>query len=60
MGKLLHFPTNRIIRNSPRMPELSEEEQIDPKKEKFIEQLTDPVVNGYSCCITRKCCKFKK
>ena len=41
MGKLLHFPTNRIIRNSPRMPELSEEEQIDLKKEKFIEQLTD-------------------
>ena len=41
MGKLLHFPTNRIIRNSPRMPELSEEEQIELKKEKFIEQLTD-------------------
>ena len=41
MGKLLHFPTNRIIRNSPRMPELSEDEQIDLKKEKFIEQLTD-------------------
>ena len=41
MGKLLQFPTNRIIRNSPRMPELSEEEQIDLKKEKFIEQLTD-------------------
>ena len=42
------------------MPELSEEEQIDLKKEKFIEQLTDLVVNGYSCSITRKCCKFKK
>ena len=41
MGKLLHFPTNRIIRNSPRMPELSEEEQVELKKEKFIEQLTD-------------------
>ena len=41
MGKLLQFPTNRIIRNSPRMPELSEEEQVELKKEKFIEQLTD-------------------
>ena len=41
MGKLLHFPTNRIIRNSPRMPELSEEQQVELKKEKFIEQLTD-------------------
>ena len=38
MGKLLQFPTNRIIRNSPRMPELSEEEQVELKKEKFIEQ----------------------
>ena len=41
MGKLLQFPTNRIIRNSTRMPELSEEEQVELKKEKFIEQLTD-------------------
>ena len=41
MGKLLQFHTNRIIRNSPRMPELSEEEQVELKKEKFIEQLTD-------------------
>jgi len=41
MGKLLQFPTNRIIRNSPRMPELSEEEQVELKKEKFIEQLTE-------------------
>ena len=41
MGKLLQFPTNRIIRNSPRMPELSDEEQVELKKEKFIEQLTD-------------------
>ena len=40
MNKLLHFPTNRIIRNSPRMPELSEEDS-KTKRKKFIEQLTD-------------------
>ena len=41
MGKLLQFPLNRIVRNVPEAPELSEEEQIELKKDKFVEQLTD-------------------
>jgi len=41
MGKLLQFPMNRIVRNIPEIPELSEEEQIELKKDKFVEQLTD-------------------
>ena len=41
MGKLIQFPANRIIRNVPKMPELTEAEQEDIKKEKFIEQLTE-------------------
>jgi len=41
MGKLLQFPINRVVRNIPEAPELSEEEQDDIKKEKFIEQLTE-------------------
>ena len=41
MGKLLQFPINRIVRSIPEAPELSEEEQEDIKKEKFIEQLTE-------------------
>ena len=40
MGKLLQFPMNRVVRNIPEAPELSEEQQDDIKKEKFIEQLT--------------------
>ena len=41
MGKLLQFPINRIVRSIPEAPELSEEEQEEIKKEKFIEQLTE-------------------
>jgi len=41
MGKLLHFPTDRIIRNVPELPKLSEEEQEEIKKNKFIEQFTE-------------------
>jgi len=41
MGKLLQFPINRIVRSIPEAPELSEEQQEDIKKEKFIEQLTE-------------------
>ena len=41
MGKLLQFPINRVVRSIPEAPELSEEEQDDIKKEKFIEQLTE-------------------
>ena len=41
MGKLLHFPTNRVIRNVPELPKLSEEEQEEIKKNKFIEQFTE-------------------
>ena len=41
MGKLLQFPMNRIVRNIPESPELSEEQQDEIKKEKFIEQLTE-------------------
>ena len=41
MGKLLQFHLNRIVRNVPEAPELSEEEQIELKKDKFVEQLTD-------------------
>ena len=41
MGKLLQFPINRVVRNIPEAPELSEEEQEEIKKEKFIEQLTE-------------------
>ena len=41
MGKLLQFPTNRVVRSIPEAPELSEEQQDDIKKEKFIEQLTE-------------------
>jgi len=41
MGKLLQFPINRVVRSIPEAPELSEEEQEDIKKEKFIEQLTE-------------------
>ena len=41
MGKLLQFPINRIVRSIPEAPELSEEEQDEIKKEKFIEQLTE-------------------
>ena len=41
MGKLLQFPTNRVVRNIPDSPELSEEQQDEIKKEKFIEQLTE-------------------
>ena len=41
MGKLLQFPMNRVVRNIPEAPELSEEQQDDIKKEKFIEQLTE-------------------
>ena len=37
MGKLLHFPTNRVIRNVPELPKLSEEEQEEIKKNKFID-----------------------
>jgi len=41
MGKLLQFPINRVVRSIPEAPELSEEQQEDIKKEKFIEQLTE-------------------
>ena len=41
MGKLLQFPINRVVRSIPEAPELSEEQQDDIKKEKFIEQLTE-------------------
>ena len=41
MGKLLYFPTNRVIRNVPELPKLSEEEQEEIKKNKFIEQFTE-------------------
>ena len=41
MGKLLQFPMNRVVRNIPEAPELSEEEQEEIKKEKIIEQLTE-------------------
>ena len=41
MGKLLHFPTDRVIRNVPELPKLSEEEQEERKKNKFIEQFTE-------------------
>ena len=41
MGKLLQFPINRVVRSIPETPELSEEEQEEIKKEKFIEQLTE-------------------
>ena len=41
MGKLLQFPLNRIVRSVPEAPELSEEEQVELKKDKFVEQLTD-------------------
>ena len=41
MGKLLQFPINRVVRSIPEAPELSEEEQDEIKKEKFIEQLTE-------------------
>ena len=41
MGKLLQFPMNRVVRNIPEAPELSEEQQDEIKKEKFIEQLTE-------------------
>ena len=32
---------NRVVRNIPEAPELSEEQQDEIKKEKFIEQLTE-------------------
>ena len=41
MGKILQFPINRVVRAAPQAPELSEEEQIELKKDKFVEQLTD-------------------
>ena len=41
MGKLLQFPMNRVVRNIPEAPQLSEEQQDEIKKEKFIEQLTE-------------------
>ena len=41
MGKLLQFPMNRVVRSIPESPELSEEQQDEIKKEKFIEQLTE-------------------
>ena len=41
MGKLLQFPMNRVVRSVPEAPELSEEEQVELKKDKFVEQLTD-------------------
>ena len=41
MGKLLQFPINRVVRSIPESPELSEEQQDEIKKEKFIEQLTE-------------------
>ena len=41
MGSLLQFPMNRVGRSIPESPELSEEQQDEIKKEKFIEQLTE-------------------
>ena len=41
MGKLLQFPMNRVVRSITESPELSEEQQDEIKKEKFIEQLTE-------------------
>ena len=41
MGKLLRFPTNRIVFSTPKAPELTEEESQLIKEEKFIEQVVE-------------------
>jgi hypothetical protein len=41
MGKLLRFPTNRIVFSTLKAPELTEEESQLIKEEKFIEQITN-------------------
>ena len=41
MGKLLRFPSNRIVYTSPKEPVLTEEESQKIKEEKFIEQVVE-------------------
>ena len=40
MGKLIKFPAHRVVYNRPE-PEVTEEEALQIKQHKFIEQITE-------------------
>jgi len=45
MGKLIKFPTHRVVyNNEPIRPELSEEEARQIKEDKFVEQITESLI----------------
>ena len=44
MGKLIRFPTHRVIHTQPKRPELTEEEARQIKEDKFIEQITESLI----------------
>jgi hypothetical protein len=44
MGKLIKFPTHRVIHGTPKRPELSEDEAKQIKEEKFVEQITESLI----------------
>ena len=44
MGKLIKFPTHRVIHGIPKRPELSEDEAKQIKEEKFVEQITESLI----------------
>ena len=46
MGKLIKFPTHRVVHNNPNpiRPELSEEEARQIKEDKFVEQITESLI----------------
>ena len=41
MGKLLRFPSNRVVYTNPKEPELTELEAQKIKEEKFVEQVVE-------------------
>ena len=44
MGKLIRFPTHRVVHTQPKRPELTEEEARQIKEDKFIEQITESLI----------------
>ena len=40
MGKLIQFPSHRVVYNKPQ-PDLTEQEALEIKQHKFIEQITE-------------------
>ena len=40
MGKLIQFPSHRVVYNKPQ-PDITEEEALEIKQHKFIEQITE-------------------